>query len=824
MKVSLARFFAIACCLIGLLLSNSPTSSAQTFTTTGSMESERDGHTETLLQNGMVLIAGGSDGGTLNTAELYNPVTGAFTPTGSLIHARYDHTATLLNDGTVLIVGGFSSGDVRDDNEIYTPSTGVFSATGNLITARVYHTATLLANGTVLLAAGQSGSGGTLSSTELYNPATRTCVASGSLTHARFHQSATALPNGEVLMVGGFSSGNTRSIAELYNPALGTFSDTGSTSVPTVYHTATLLNNGTVLIAGGNEGNGSNYLATAEIYSPATGLFTATGSLHTARQEAGSALLNDGTVLIAGGSNSGYLASAEIYNPATSVFTVTGSMATARREPFMPSVPVLGTTGKVLIAGGYNGSYLSSAELYLGPPTLTGIVNPKYVILSVQYAPPGAKSTVDYGTSTNVGTSTSTLNSFSTTKNLSITVGIKTPSGTPVMGALGGGISDTLSTTNTEEQDTTSSVAFNKITSNDITVPGPSSNTVGVDHQFDKIQIWLNPVADFQISGNNVNLSNYFFDLADPSLDMDIVTLTLGQLQNPSLIVNQTQINQLMRSWALTLTDGASPGLTATDLLAIAEADPFSVPSYSPIFTVYADGTCSTDGRFCLSNNTDVQYAAPQQGGQGNVLKYVEGYTRTATEGQTVKDTHSTEFSVDANASGGFLGLFSVDLKTSTTLTFVNQWSTQTSLVTGQTVTTTITPPGFSDNYTGPTEFDIFQDNIYGTLMFNPIAFPGFILAATPASQSIAPGGKTTYTVSSTVVDGFSGTINLSIASGLPANATGAFNPTSIAANGSSTLTITTTTAVAPGTYTLTINGVNGTNLAHSVQVTLIIT
>jgi hypothetical protein len=205
------------------------------------------------------------------------------------------------------------------------------------------------------------------------------------------------------------------------------------------------------------------------------------------------------------------------------------------------------------------------------------------------------------------------------------------------------------------------------------------------------------------------------------------------------------------------------------------------------------------------------------------VLKYVEGYTKTATEGQSVKDTHSVEFSVDSNASGGFLGIFSVDLKSSTAMTFVNQWSTQTSLITGQTVTTTITPPGFADNYTGPTEFNIFQDNIYGTLMFNPVAFPGFIIAATPASQSIAPGGKTTYTVSSTVVDGFSGTINLSD-SGLPANTTGTFNPTSIAANGTSTLTITTTTAVAPGTYTITINGVNGTNLPHSIQVTLVIT
>jgi hypothetical protein len=814
------RFLVGVVCLFVLLLSSSPQSAAQTFSATGSMTTTRARHTATLLTSGMVLIAGGTDdssGSTHATAELYNPATKIFTATGNMTAGRTHHTATLLIDGTVLIAGGYNGDGTHASAELYNPATGSFTATlGVMNFSRADHTATLLTNGMVLIAGGYNGNG-IHSNAEVYNPANQSfTLTTGNMTVERQLQTASLLSDGTVLIAGGQNS-TYLSSAELYNPTAGTFAATGSLHTARDFHTATVLKNGTVLIVGGYNGT---YLASAELYNLTARTFTVTGSLAHAREEHTATLLNDATVLIAGGYSGAFLSSAELYNETPGTFTATGNMVAAREAA---TATLLGADGLVLIAGGFNSSYLSTAELYDGPVLQTGIVNPKYVILSVQYAPPGAKSTVDYGTSMNIGTSTSTDSSFSSSKNLSITIGIQTPKGNPVSGALMGGVSDTVSTTNTITQDSTTSVAFNNLSSNDIVVPGPASNTVGLAHQFDKIEIWLNPVADFQASGSNVNLSNYFFDLADKSENMDTVTLTLGELQDPSTI-GQMQVNQLMRSWALPLSDGSSPGLTSADLLNIAAADPFSVPSYSPTFTVYADGTCSTDGRFCLSNNTDIQYASPQQGGQGNILKFVEGYTKTATEGQSVKDMHSVEFSVDANASGGFLGLFSVDLKTSTTLTFANQWSTQTSVVMGQTVTTTITPPLFSDNYSGPTEFDVFQDNIYGTLMFNPVEFPGFIIAATPASQSIAPGGKTTYTVSSTVVDGFSGTINLSVASGLPTGATAVFSPTSIAANGSSTLTITTTTAVAPGTYTVTINGVNGTNLPHSVQVTLIIT
>ena len=827
MKNSLARLGVSIFRLFCLLVLISCPLLAQTFSSTGNMTTERYAMSVTTLQNGMILIAGGQGpgSGTLASAELYNPATGTFTATGSLIHARYLHTATLLNNGMVLIVGGFSSGDVRDDSELYNPATGEFTATGSLITARVWHTANVITTGAnagnVVVIGGQSGSGGTLSSAEIYNVSTGTFTAAGNLTHARFGHTATTLQNGKILVVGGFSSGNTRSVAELFDPTLDTFTDTGSTLVPTAYHTATLLLNGQVLIAGGNEGNGSNYITMGEIYNPTTGAFTATGNFVSPRQSPATAMLNDGTVLMAGGYKSGYLATAEVYNPSTNAWTATGSMANAREQEYLVAAPVLGNVDNVLVAGGRNTTGdLQSAELYKGPPTYAGFVNPKYVVLSVQYSPPGMKSTVDYGTTTTLGTSSSLMNSFVSSDMVTVTLGLMSPKGTPGQGVnpVTGMFSESFSNTWTEEQDTSSSIAFNKTSGNDIIVTGPATNGVGLDHTNDKIAIWLNPVASYQITGSRVNLSSYYFDTTDNVVDdFDVVTLSVAQCQNPSLITDNYQLNQLMRAWAKDESDGSLPGITAQDLLNIVKADPYSTPGYS-----LGTGTCSTDNRYCLDSNisSDIQYASPQEGGQGNTVVYTEGFTNTITQGQSAKDTHASSFAVDAGVT--FLGVFSTEVKTMNTYTYTNQWSTATSTMTGQSIKTTIVPPGYTDNYTGPTEFQVYQDNVYGTLMFSPVIFDGFILGATPASQSILAGAKTTYTISTPIQGTFSGSLNLSVC-GLPTGATHTLSANPISAGGTSTLTVTTAASTPAGTYTLTISAVYGTDLPHTDQVTLVV-
>jgi hypothetical protein len=97
-----------------------------------------------------------------------------------------------------------------------------------------------------------------------------------------------------------------------------------------------------------------------------------------------------------------------------------------------------------------------------------------------------------------------------------------------------------------------------------------------------------------------------------------------------------------------------------------------------------------------------------------------------------------------------------------------------------------------------------------------------FGLSVTPASQSVTAGSSGAFTATVAALNGFAGTVTLA-ASGLPSGATANFSPPSIALAGSSALTISTTTATAPGTYSLAVTGTSGT-LLHAATVSVTVT
>jgi hypothetical protein len=373
----LAAVMIAAILAVSLAMPQSASAAPGIWSPTGSLKTAREWHTATPLVDGRVLVAGGFANNITASAELYNPATGTWTDADNLSVARHSHTATLLDDGRVLVVGGYGVSAPLSSAQRYNPGTGHWENTNPLTTARYLHTATRLADGRVLVAGGENNISGRLSSAQIYNPATGTWANTGSLATARYGHTATLLADGRVLVAGGYdNSDDWTASAEIFNPVadggFGAWSGTGSLGTARYYHTATLLTNGRVLVAGGT---GHSMPAIAELFDPAAdggfGDWSDAGSTGTGRYHHTATLLDDGRVLVAGGYNGSYLAITQYYSPEAGAWTNTGSLGIGRRKPTATLLP----DGRVLVAGGFgNSSYLASAEVFTTRPgSLAGL-------------------------------------------------------------------------------------------------------------------------------------------------------------------------------------------------------------------------------------------------------------------------------------------------------------------------------------------------------------------------------------------------------------------------------------------------------------------
>jgi hypothetical protein len=188
------------------------------------------------LPDGQVLIAGGynESSGWLQSAELFDPADDTFTAltaagNSELQTARQFAVAATLPDGQVLIAGGQNHGGSLQSAELFDPVDDTFTeltaaGSSELHTARLGAVAAPLPDGQVLIAGGFKESGGPLLLAELFDPASQTFTAlpetgETELPSARAGAVAAPLPDGQVLIAGGISGFSYPQSAELYYSA-----------------------------------------------------------------------------------------------------------------------------------------------------------------------------------------------------------------------------------------------------------------------------------------------------------------------------------------------------------------------------------------------------------------------------------------------------------------------------------------------------------------------------------------------------------------------------------------------------------------------------
>ncbi len=343
------------------------------WTRAASLATGREEHTATLLRNGSVLIAGGTDGrgNALRSAEIYDPKKKRWSAAASMSRPRVGHTATLLPNGKVLAAGGlvmpFPSPSFAS-TELYDPATNSWSFAAPMIESRTRHTATLLPDGRVLVVGGLTVTlreGGLFPSqptgAEIYDPKANRWSMTAPMGVPRLDQSVTLLPDGSVLVAGGTDDRLAiLKSTEIYDPTQDRWISAAPMGVARSGHVATLMANGDVLVVGSLGDDTNRFvnpsLTSAEIYDPRTNMWVTVASLAEAHDQETATVLRNGMVLVVGATGQ---SRPELYDLGNNRWSRTGPSMdryrhTATRLP----------DGKVLIVGGYGIESLDSVLIY----------------------------------------------------------------------------------------------------------------------------------------------------------------------------------------------------------------------------------------------------------------------------------------------------------------------------------------------------------------------------------------------------------------------------------------------------------------------------
>lgn len=319
-------------------------------------------------------------------------------------------------------------------------------------------------------------------------------------------------------------------------------------------------------------------------------------------------------------------------------------------------------------------------------PPVNGVVTPKYIVLTVIYAPPGAdggsgKSSVVYGAGSTTGSTISSSQSFKTANTLSFQAGVGL-AGNGVTAGVSFGVSG--STTNNQ------SLELKKSANSMVSASGPAQD--GIDHDYDEIWLLLNPAVNVSVSSSTAE-----WMLANPNSSSVVQWLTVGQLKG----------NQTISPGVVGYLHSA--GITESDYPTILAQDPL------------ASGSASLDpNRFILETSVPYEPPGTPSGSSSPVQTFNQSNSSSMTASQVATSSYMVGLSITQN--GNFFSLVTDKLsdQTSWTWTNTNQWSNAGG--TSETASVSIGGPAYG--YPGPTFLQIYYDTLYKSFAFVLVA-PG---------------------------------------------------------------------------------------------------
>lgn len=368
------------------------------------------------------------------------------------------------------------------------------------------------------------------------------------------------------------------------------------------------------------------------------------------------------------------------------------------------------------------------------PCNYTGYLDPKFIVIGVDYVVPGSQSFQQLCSSNSLSTTHTVKYTFSSSYENDVKISVS------------GGIfkflngSQSASYSSKATQTTTNSNAVTLATTSSLCekIPGATNSYVPNNHDYDVIWLWLNPVASFTFDENgggsitSIVFNGYGFNAADQP-DMDIYPVYVGCL-NGDL---SCSMPNLQRTWdtADNWPTGQGPALTSTDYSAILAMDPFAecTPQTPAGQECSADLNLNLD-RFSQTVNEDIPYVQPPVGAQPITSIYTLTNTTTDVQSEGYTAQNTTTYGIEKSFSfSGFLTGLSITAGNtqsySTTYEVDNMLQTSNSVsdevsITGppcNIVSNECSPIYPSASAPGPTEFEVLEDNLYGTFLLNPL-------------------------------------------------------------------------------------------------------